>query len=54
MTSPFLDFSNPLKQIKIKSLNPKTLLKLAVRTLVEVRIFAFQILVENSSNVGYL
>jgi len=36
----FFDFSNSLKQMKIYLLNPKTLLKLTVKTLKKMKIFA--------------
>ena len=39
----FFDFFNPLKQIKINLLNPKTLSKLVVKTLKKMRIFALEI-----------
>ena len=41
----FFDFSNPLKQIKIHLLNPKTLLKLVAKTLLKMRKFALKIVV---------
>ena len=41
----FFNFSNPLKQIKIDLLNLKTLLKLVVKTLKKMRIFALEIIV---------
>ena len=50
----FFDFSNSLKQMKIDFLNPKTLLKLDVKTLKKMEIFALKILDKNSSRGGYL
>ena len=41
----FFNFLNPLKQIKIDLLNPKTLLKLVPKTLKKMRIFALEIVV---------
>ena len=41
----FFYFSNPLKQIKIDLLNPRTLLKLVAKTLKKIRIFALKIVV---------
>ena len=50
----FFDFSNSLKQMKIDLLNPKTLLKTCIKTLVKVRNFALKILVKNQLKWGYL
>ena len=48
----FFDSSNSLKKMKIDLLNPKTLLKLAVKTLKKMEIFALEILVKNQLKYG--
>ena len=50
----FFDFFNSLKQMKIDLLNPKIPLKLTVKTLKKMEIFALEIIGENSSRMGYL
>ena len=51
----FFDFSNSLKQMKIDLLNQKkTLLKLVVKTLKKMKIFALKILVENQLKYGVI
>ena len=50
----FFDFFNSLKQMKIDLLNPKTLLKLAFKTLKKIKILALKILIQNNQEMGYL
>ena len=48
----FFDFSNPLKQIKMKSFGSKTLLKLVFLTLERMRILLLKNLLKINSNGG--
>ena len=50
----FFEFSNTLKQIKIKLYNPKTLWNLAVKTLGKIENFALKNYEETNPRDGYL